>query len=243
MFLLSEVRKKLLLIWLSFSALLLIFFLLQILNGKYAGMENIAWGWIFAQLLPGLVLLLAATLLHLNRGKYLLYWVSWAIAGLSAFYLFFVLVSLAGISGGSAGQSLEEGFVGSYRYLLPLQVLVLAAFSVLFFKKESLFQPNEAKMRDHAQALLAKSTSAENSDRRAALEFFVAADLPAMLDYLEQKIRAKIPPDKIPPDVLMLKNKLTEYQKNILFDLISRDEARKEYAHICYAALGLVGEI
>jgi hypothetical protein len=41
----------------------------------------------------------------------------------------------------------------------------------------------------------------------------------------------------------MLKNRLSNYQKNVSFDLISAEEARKEYAHICFAALGLVEEI
>lgn len=112
---------------------MLLFFLLQFLNGKYTGIEGAAWAWVFAQLLPGLGVLWAATLLNLNADKAILRWAFWGIAG----------------------RSLAEGFEDLYQYLLPLQGLALAVFGLLFFKKEGIFQPNVNILRDHVGQQLA----------------------------------------------------------------------------------------
>jgi len=243
MLLLTDVRKKLLAIWLSFSALLLIFFLLQALSGKYAGMESVAWIWIFVQLMPGLALLLASTLFHLKRGKAILRWVFWAIAGLIVLFLLFVLVSLAGISGGAGGQNLRDGFTESYRYLLPIQGLVLAVLGVLFFKKERLFLPDEKLLRGHAQQLLSKAAETGSLDRQRAIDLFVAADMPAMLDFLAEKIAAKGNAEHRLDEVLLLKNRLARLQQDTGLGIADDRETRLEYNRVCLAALELTQEI
>ena len=243
MVILSDVRKKLLALWLTFSAMLLLFFLLQVLNGKYAGMESAAWVWIFAQLFPGMALILAATLLQLNRGKPILRWVFWGVAGLSTLFLFFVLISLIGISGGSAGQSLREGFAGSYRYLLPMQGLLLAVFGVLFFKKESLFLPDERLLQGHAQLLLAKAADDGALDRQRALELFIAADMPAMLDFLDEKFREKNPDHRCLNDVVVLKSRIANLRRHSKIDKLSTEEIQKENNRIRATALRLAEDV
>lgn len=243
MLLLSDLRKKILLLWLLLSAVLLLFFLFQAQNGKYAGLESAAWTWIFVQLLPGLTLLLAATLFRFNQGKVVLKWVFWTISGLSVLFLLFVIFTLLSVSGGAAGLSLEEGFARSYRYLLPLQGLLLAVFAVLFFKKDSLFQPGEGVLRSHAQQLLDQAKTAGSLDRQRALELFVAADMPAMLDFIEEKMRAKSPAHTSFNEVLLLKNNLVVLRKNTDMGRLSAEESRREYQRICVAAMGLVEEL
>ncbi len=243
MLLLTDVRKKLLAIWLSFSALLLIFFLLQALSGKYAGIESVAWIWIFVQLMPGLALLLAVTLFQLKRGKAILRWVFWAVAGLMVLFLLFVLVSLAGISGGAGGQSLRDGFTGSYRYLLPMQGLVLAVLGLLFFKKERLFLPDEKLLRGHAQELLSKAAETGSLDRQRAIDLFVAADMPGMLDFLAEKIGVRGNADYRLNEVLMLKNRLAILQREAGLGIADDRETRLEYNKICLAALELTQEL
>ena len=237
--LLSDVRKKVLLLWLIFSAMLLLFFLIQVQNGKYEGMETTAWLWIFVQLLPGLSLLLAANLLRFHAGKTILNWVHWSIFSLACLFLLFVLFTLLQVSAGAAGLSLEKGFTRSYGYLLPLQALLLAVFGVLFFKKESLFQPNETLLRGHAQQLLDQATEANALDRRRALEFFVAADMEGMLDFLKEKMKNNSNLN----DVLLLKNNLVLLQRNTDMGRMSLEESRREYNRICIAALGLVEKV
>lgn len=244
MLLLSEVRKKLLLFWLCFAAILFLLFLIQVQNGKYTGMESMAWGWIFAQLLPGLVLLLAATLFRFNQGKVVLNWVFWAICGLSVLFLLFVFFTLLGISRGAAGLSMEAGFLHSYRYLLPLQVLLLSVFGVLFFKKETLFQPNEAVLREHAQGLMDQAQKTGSTDRQRALELFISADMQALLDFLEEKIQTADRPDTtLLNDVFLLKNNLVTLRKDTDMGRLSTEESRREYQRICVAVLGLVEEV
>ncbi|MFN4256478.1 MAG: hypothetical protein ACK4Q5_15865 [Saprospiraceae bacterium] len=238
--LLSDVRKKLLALWLGFTALLLLFFLLQFLNGKYADIEGVAWTWVFAQLLPGLGVLWAATLLNLNAGKAILRWAFWGIAGLAGLFLVFVLVSLVGISGGSAGLSLTEGFEDSYRYLLPLQGLVLAVFGLLFFKKESIFQPNANILRDHVGQQLAKAQAAGQHDRQHALELCAAGDLPAMLDFLEQKLTENKPAANRLNDLILLKNQLANLRRQSDLGLADPKDTNREFNRVCVAALGLV---
>lgn len=237
--LLTEVRKKLLALWLVFAVLLLLFFLLQFLNGKYADIESTAWTWVFAQLLPGLGVLLVATLLNLNAGKAILRWAFWGIAGLTGLFLVFVLVSLVGISGGSAGQSLAAGFADSYQYLLPLQGLVLAVFGLLFFKKGSIFQPNENILRGHAGQQLAKAQASGQLDRQRALELFAAGDLPAMLDFLEQKLPENNRAANRSNDLILLKNQLATLRRQSDLGIADSKDTNREYNRICVAALGL----
>ncbi len=243
MLLLSDVRKQLLVLWLVFSTAILLFFLAQAQNGKYLDMETTAWGWVFAQLLPGLIMLIAATLIRFNSGKTVLKWAFWVVFGLTALLLLFVMFTLLRVSGGAAGLSLEDGFARSYRYLLPLQGLLLAIFGVLFFKKENLFQPSEALLRGHAQQLLAQATDTGAVDRRQALELFVAADMPALLGFLEEKVRVKSTPDHSLNEVLLLKNNLVLLRKNTDMGRLTAEETRKEYQRICVAALGLIEEL
>lgn len=215
------------------------FFLLQAINGKYAGIENTAWTWFFGQILPGLACLMASSLLALNRGKLLLPWVGHAVLGLSVFYLCWVGIALVGIAGGNADQSLDDSFMQSYRYLFPMQLLLLLTYGILFFKKDPLFQPTERNMQAYAQSLLSENAPAT---QRAALEYFNADDLPGMLQYMAEKMRAKNP-TQIPTEVLMLQNRFVGLQKNQHLGMLSADEIRKERALICNAALGLVTEI
>jgi hypothetical protein len=243
MLLLSDVRKQLLVLWLVFSTAILLFFLAQAQNGKYLDMETTAWGWVFAQLLPGLIMLIAATLIRFNSGKTVLKWAFWVVFGLTALLLLFVMFTLLRVSGGAAGLSLEDGFARSYRYLLPLQGLLLAIFGILFFKKENLFQPSEALLRGHAQQLLAQATDTGAVDRRQALELFVAADMPALLGFLEEKVRVKSTPDHSLNEVLLLKNNLVLLRKNTDMGRLTAEETRKEYQRICVAALGLIEEL
>ncbi|MCB0545513.1 MAG: hypothetical protein KDC70_18445, partial [Saprospiraceae bacterium] len=58
--LLADTRKKLLWLWLGFTAFIMLLFFLQTLAGKYEDIESKAWGWVFAHLLPTLLLLFAA---------------------------------------------------------------------------------------------------------------------------------------------------------------------------------------
>lgn len=243
MLLLSDVRKKLLLLWLSLSVVLLLFFLVQAQHGKYDGIEGTAWGWVFAQLLPALCILLAATLARRHTGKTVLRWVYRSIMALAALVLVFVLLTLLGISGGSAGLSLEEGFSRSWRYLLPLQALLCAVLGVLFFKKESIFLPNEALLRNHADQLLRQAEGPEALGRRRALELFVAAEMPALLDFLEETIRGGSANTTALNDVLLLKNNFTLLRKNTDMGLLSVEESRREYQRICVATISIIERI
>lgn len=241
--LISEARKKLLLLWLIFTALLLVFFLLQFLNGKYAGMETAAWSWIFVQVLPGLGLLLAASLLNLNRGKIIVRWAIWAILGLAGLFLLAVLVSLVGISGGSSGKNLSEAFADSYFFLGVLQAVVLAALGVLFFKKESIFPPKKEQLLGHAQTLLDAAQKSGELDRSRALELFFSDDLPAMLDFLEEKLRAKNSKHGRLNDLFLLKNQLTRVRRDAGLGVSSEADSSLNYNRICLTALELVTEV
>jgi Effector-associated domain 11 len=243
MLLLTDVRKKLLALWLGFSALLLLFFLLQALSGKYAGMETAAWLWIFVHLMPGLAFLLVVTLFHIKRGKAILRWAFWAVAAFVGLYLLFVLVSLAGISGGAGGQNLRDGFANTYRYLLPMQGLVLAVLGLLFFKKETLFLPDEKLLRGHAQELLSKATEAGSLDRRQAIDFFVAGDMSGMLGFVAEKIGGQEGAGHRLDEVLLLQNRLARLEREAGLGIVDDRDTRLEYNKVCLAALELTAEL
>ncbi len=81
--LLSDIRKKLMSLWFALMFPSFLFFLLQMLAGKYQDMEGQAWVWIFAQWLPGAIVLFVSALALPNRGKMVLQSVFRGVAGLN----------------------------------------------------------------------------------------------------------------------------------------------------------------
>jgi len=139
MFLLSEVRKKLLLIWLSFSALLLIFFLLQILNGKYAGMENIAWGLDICPIAPRTGVAAGCHLAPSEPGEML---VVLGVLGDSG-AVGFLFVFCVGFAGGYLGWVGRTEFGGGLCWVVPIPAafagLGVGSFQRAVFQKRKPF--------------------------------------------------------------------------------------------------------
>ncbi|HRK79935.1 MAG TPA: hypothetical protein PLZ12_00725 [Saprospiraceae bacterium] len=234
--LLSDIRKKLMALWFGLMLPSFLFFLLQMSAGKYQGMEGQAWLWIFVQWLPGAVVLFVSALALPNRGKMILRPVFLGVAGWSGLFGVVVWLAQAGTSAGAAGYSLSEAVARSYTYLLPLQAVLLGVWGLLFFKKESLLLPSAENQRAHAQNRLEAFQRQGAPVQQRALDLFVAGDLPAMLEVLNETLQNGPHSDS----ALMLKSRLIRLQKKTGMGVISDADAGIEYNKISLAALELV---
>lgn len=234
--LLSDIRKKLMALWFGLMLPSFLFFLLQMSAGKYQGMEGQAWLWIFVQWLPGAGLLFFSALALPNRGKMVLRPVFLGVAGFSAFFGCVVWLAQAGASAGAAGYSLSEAVARSYAYLLPLQVVLLGVWGLLFFKKESLLLPSAGNLRAHAQNRLEKFKRGGSPVQQRALDLFVAGDLPAMLEVLNEALENGPHSDT----AMMLKSRWIRLQKKTGMGVVSDEDAGIEYNKISLAAMELV---
>jgi len=237
--LLSDIRKKLMGLWFALLLPSFFFFLLQILAGKYSGMEGLALVWIFAQWLPGTILLFVSALAIPNRGKMVIQSVFRGVAGLTFVFGLAVWLTQALRAAGMGGYSLSEGMARSYAYLLLLQALLLSVWGLLFFKKESLLLPSAENLRKHAQNRLETFKKDGAPIQQRALDLFVAGDLPAMLELLVEALQDSKDSDTI----LMLKSRLIRLQKKTGMGVVSDEDAGIEYNKISLAALELVEAI
>ena len=234
--LLSDIRKKLMSLWFALMFPSFLFFLLQMLAGKYQDMEGQAWVWIFAQWLPGAIVLFVSALVLPNRGKMVLQSVFRGVAGLNFVFGMAVWLTQAGAAAGTAGYSLSESLARSYAYLLPLQALLLGVWGLLFFKKDSLLLPSAENLRAHAQNRLETLKKDGSPMQQRALDLFVAGDLPAMLDLLNEVLQDSQHSDS----ALMLKSRLIRLQKKTGMGVVNDEDAGIEYNKISLAALELV---
>lgn len=234
--LLSDIRKKLMGLWFALLLPSFFFFLLQTLAGKYNGIESRAWIWIFTLWLPGTTLLFVSALAIPNRGKMVMQAVFRGVAGLALFFGLAVWLTQALRAAGMGGYSLSEGLARSYVYLLPLQALLLGVWGLLFFKKESLLLPSAENLRKHAQHRLEAFQKNGSTLQQRALDLFVAGDLSAMIELLNEVLQDS----KHADTALMLKSRLIRLQKKTGMGVVNDEDAGIEYNKISLAALELV---
>lgn len=141
---LAIARWRLALIWFPCCGLLFLLLVAQSLAGAFGDLAQKAWGWALPNFLPTLALMVgvfAADALrpageggsHVRRGFLIL------ALGLSLFYLAVLLMSLVAPAFAAEAPTPQRRLAVmelSNVWLGPLQSLVVAALSVLFFMKE-----------------------------------------------------------------------------------------------------------
>jgi hypothetical protein len=147
--LLADTRKKLLWLWLIFTAIIILLFLIQTISGKFEDILGTAWLWVFVNLLPSLLLLFVAVLLNKNPSKVLLVNTFRAVYISASAYLLLLLVTLLALPFATINNSIEGYLKDAYLWLMPFQLILITVFSLLYFRKENLLRPNAAIMQEY----------------------------------------------------------------------------------------------
>lgn len=236
--LLADTRKKLLWLWLGFTAVLVILFFIQTLTGKYEGIEGKAWTWVFAHLLPALLLLFAAVLLNKNPSKVLLRTTFRAVYFGALAYLLLITVTLFSLPFATANWSIEEYLSKSYTWLMPFQVVLLAAFALLYFRKEPLFRPNAAIMQQYISKKAEFARRTGNAAQVQAFELLISdGGVGAALEILRSQ--SKIAEN----DVVLLQSQYANWIKQRDFNLLPPDALQRELNRLTMAAVGFIEKV
>lgn len=239
--LLNDVRKKLLRCWALFAGLVIVLMLVQELNGVFQGAKGVPWLWAAICLLPGLGILLTSAILNLNPGKHIWRPVFQVIMAITIVYLLFVVLTLLGMRARAEEQSLIGYFQTSFYRPGPGQLLVLAVYGLLFFRRETAFIPNESIIRNYAEKPLAEAKASHNLAQQAALELFIEGDYTALFPRLRAHFDGK--DGEATDTMVLLEGQYKEVRKQRDLGTISPEEAARAMSRIAMALLPFIRKI
>lgn len=236
--LLADTRKKLLWLWLGFTAALVLLVFVQTLTGKLEDIEGTAWAWVFAHLLPSLLLLFAAVLLNKNPSKVLLRATFRAVYAGALAYLLMLVLSLFVLPVATANWSIEEYLGKSYLWLMPFQVVLLLAFAVLYFRKEAHFRPNATIMEQYVSK---KAEFAQRTGNLAQVQAFRMLITDGGLGAALEHLRSHLPAAS--NDIAVLQNQYAEWTKQRDLNLLSPDALQRELNRLTMTTAGYVEKL
>ena len=233
--LLADTRKKLLWLWIGATAVLVLLVLVQTLNGIYEDIEGAAWSWVFVHLIPALLLLFIALLLNKNPSKVLPHATFQALYLGSLAYLLLMLISLLALPLAMRSQSIESYLSLTYYWLLPFQGLLLIAFAMLYFRKETFFRPSAAIMKDYV------SKKEEFARRRGSLLQIQSFDLLIQEDGLSKTLVFLSNNDKNNlNDLILLQNQYANWKKQRDLNLIAPGDLQRELNRMTLATIDFI---
>ncbi len=236
--LLADTRKKLLWLWLIFTAIIILLFLIQSITGKFEDIMSTAWLWVFVNLLPSLLLLFVAVLLNKNPSKVLLINTFRTVYASAWAYLLLLLLTLLALPFATANYSIEAYLKDAYLWLIPFQLILIGVFSLLYFRKENLLRPNAAIMQEYVskKAEFAKRTGNTNQNN-AFNELINNNDLNGVLTVLKTNLKD----DK--NDIIVLQSQYANWQKERDLNLTPPDELQRELNRLTIAIVNYIEEL
>ncbi|HEV7332695.1 MAG TPA: hypothetical protein VGN63_16770 [Flavisolibacter sp.] len=141
-------RKKLIILWFSFSAAVFLIFLIQTMTGRYATNNGEAWEWLFSFLTPSLTLMIGVVIADVMQSSpdveidAFFYKLAFFVSLFFLLLLFLapILVPLLHRSQNknlsiNEQKSIIEAFKSYNNFLLPLQGITMVALGLFFSKK------------------------------------------------------------------------------------------------------------
>ena len=241
--LLSEVRGKLLNVWLLVFALMTIFLLIQTSTGMIQGIKRIVWGWHFLCLLPGLVLLIGSTWLTKHLDKALPLNVYRSLFGLGILYLLLVLLvfifSRKAISMNDYG--LDVYYPKSLWILVPINLMVISGLGIVLFLKDSTKKPNSEGVLQLIQEKIEVATANQYSFQASCFKSIRNGEIKEAFEntssWFEQKDA------KTYSHLILLQGQYNLLQKDLNLNTISRNESQIQLNKIMVSLIDVINDI
>ncbi len=189
--LLSESKNKILRGWYILSALLIVFVLIQQVTGKIESVEGTiegtVWLWVFVQILPCALLLNTYIFINKYSDKAIHPNIHKALQGGSI--LFFILVFMTFFLSQAAIEMNDYGldvyFSKSYKYLLPVNLLLLIGMGFVFLTQKNFLKPANEAIIAIAKEKEAQAIQKAKLKRRACLSHIIAHDFDKTFDTMK----------------------------------------------------------
>jgi hypothetical protein len=236
--LLADTRKKLLWLWLGFTSIIMILIILQTLAGKFDLIERMAWLWAFTHLLPILLLLLCAVLLNKNPSKVLYQSTFQAVYYASLGYLILIILTIFALPYATLNWSIEEYLRKSNLWLMPYQAVLLIAFGIMYFKKETIFQPDPDIMLEYVGKKLEFAKRKGNLAQSKAFETLnTEGGMNDVLNLLKSKLTSEA------NDIILLQSQYTEWQRQRDLNLTPEGDLQRELNRLTLAVINYIEKL
>jgi hypothetical protein len=235
--LLADTRKKLLWLWLIFTAIIILLFLIQTITSKFEDILGTAWLWVSVNLLPSLVLLFVAVLLNKNPSKVLLIHTFRAVYASAWAYLLLLLLTLLALPFATANYSIEAYLKDAYLWLLPFQLILIVVFSLLYFRKETFFRPNAAIMGEYVNKKAEFAQRSGNEQQNNAFNALINNDLELALTILKTNLKDN------KNDIILLQGQYANWQKERDLNLTPPDDLQRSLNRLTMAVVNYVEEL
>ncbi len=240
MILLNETHRKLLWLWLSATALLLVLVLIQYFNGLYRGIENTLWQWVGICLLPSWILLLTTMMFKPNPKKIVLESIYWVILVVTATYFLLLFLTWYGMRAGAAGQGLESYFKQTYRWLLPLQALVLVFYGLLFLKKNNTSHTIKSTLDSQIIPDLEIDCKTNDSNRQQAHRFLSESEHENLFLFLHEELSKTNLAAYKQNDLILLETQFNQINRQKMQGVLDPIKANIELNRINQGLLDLI---
>ena len=237
----KNIRRKLLFLWVGFSIPILLLVFAQTISGKFDGIIGAAWGWVAVNLLPVLGLLLIGAIQNKQGSKVIQQFVFRIIQLFSFIYLLLLLLTQFGLS--ASDQSIYDYFMQSYMWLVPFQIILLAVFTSLFYRKQAIFQPNEKIIKDHFKEKAQTARDQNNSFQQETFDKLINGNFDDLFEQLKHQTNEIAKDSDKYNESVLLQSQYNEWKKNTEMNLIDAKDAQITLNRISMALVGLIDEL
>ena len=237
--LLSNTKKLCWRVWLAFTSIITGLTLLQTISGRLGDITLFVWLWAGITLLPGFMMVFVSVLRDRQTSKAVpreAHYVLW-LGSLA--YLLIVLgtILLEGIAT-SRALSIYEYRLQSFAWTVPVEVLLMVGYALVFYKKQPLFRSDEQSIRGLASTQAQKWGKKQQKLKETCFELVAEGKLEKAFStarkYMEENGSGNL------NKALLLENQLSETRQRAEQQLISREESEKVTRRITLAFMNMI---
>ena len=239
---LTKTRRQTWRAWLLFMSLVLLLLIGQTVGGAWEGSVPRVWTWLLANLLPSLALLLAGLLIDRRPRAMIPAGAHAALVGSTAAYGALTLFSL--VSGSIFGPdelSAIDRLEQTYWWLLPIQAVLLGGYYLVFFRGETVFQPNEQLIRNAATKSASEAARKDRPVQEQCRNFTAAAQYELAFELMRSHFDPGSPVDL--DTLLVLQSQYTLLMRERQEGLLDPAAAQIQLNRITAALLNLSEQI
>lgn len=240
--LLSETRKSC--IWAALvgtaASVLLVF--VQSVSGLLDGIMAQGWLWVMVAIMPALITLWASILLNRYPAKIVhpgahqvLVWGSWT-------YFLLALATLLAEPFATQGErSLQQYLSQSLWWMLPLEIILIAGYWLVFYRKDLIFKPSEKVILELAAKKAAAWEGKGQLLRKQCAELIANSDLKGAFALMSAQFEKNGSPEY--NAIVLLEGQYTNLARERDLDTIDRDKAQTELNRIAMGVINLVEKL
>lgn len=238
--LLSATKKKCWRTWLLFVGLILALSLVQTISGKLDGIMLFAWTLIGAMILPGFISVYISILLDRQSARIIPKEVSLILQWGTRFYLLILLITL--MAEGSvvsfSSLSMYEYRMKSLIWIIPIELILVIGYFLIFFKREALFQPNVEAIKKIAAQHAEKWGEKHIALKEECLELISKAEVEEALALYKKEIKETGVGDL--NKVILLESQFNENKQKVTLGINSPEESQRTQNRIMMAFIQLL---